>query len=57
MKKSTIVSSVMLFMTAVMLSGCFIRDDGDRDGHRGGYEERHHDEGHHDEGHHEGGHY
>ena len=58
MKKSTIVSSVILFLTAITLSGCFIpyREDGERGGHRGD-REGYHDEGHHDEGRHEGGHY
>jgi hypothetical protein len=50
MKKSTIVSALMLIVTGIMLSGCIFPywDDEGR-GHGGGHG---HYEGHHDEGRH-----
>jgi hypothetical protein len=54
MKKSTIASSLFLFLASVMLSGCIFPYRGDEGGHRGGghYEDRHEDrhEGHHGDG-------
>jgi hypothetical protein len=51
MKKTSIISSLLLFVAVMMLSGCIFPywyDDGYYDGgHRGG--------GHHDNGRHEGG--
>jgi len=45
MKKSTLISSLVLFLAALTLSGCIFPYWGDEGGHRGG--------GHY-EGHHEG---
>jgi hypothetical protein len=48
MKKSSIISSLVLFVVAMMLSGCIFPYWGDEGGgHRGG--------GHRDNGRHEGG--
>ena len=50
MKKSTMISSLVLFVATMMLSGCIFPYRGDEGGGRrgGGYE-------HHDNGPHEGG--
>lgn len=50
MKKSTIISAIMLFAAAMTISGCLFPywDDEGRGGRGGGG----HHEGHHDEGHH-----
>jgi hypothetical protein len=50
MKKSSIISALVLLVTTVMLSGCIFPYWGDEGGGRGGG----HYEGHHDEGRHEG---
>ena len=46
MKKSSMISVIVLFVTTMMLSGCILPYWGDEGGHRGGghYEGRH--EGH-----------
>ena len=50
MKKSSMISALVLFVTTMMLSGCIFPYLGDEGGRGGG-----HYEGHHDEGRHEGG--
>ena len=50
MKKSTIVSAVLLFVTALTLSGCLFPywEDEGRGGHGGGHHEGYRGEGHHE---------
>jgi hypothetical protein len=54
MRKSSIISAIVLFVAAIMLSGCIL-PYGDDDG--GGHRERHehHEGGYHEGEHHEGG--
>jgi hypothetical protein len=52
MKKSSIVSSLVLFVAAMMLSGCLFPFWGYDDGYRGGGHGGHHDNGRHGGGRH-----